>query len=79
MTAEIVRQLLAACLLAMYILAMFSLRHRSLASAQFFALGLFALVVPMLGPFLVILNRPGGLPGRALPRKIQSIFEKSRR
>jgi hypothetical protein len=59
MTAETLRLLLIGCLIAMYILAMFSLRRRPLALGQFAPWGLFALLVPVLGPFLVILNRPG--------------------
>ena len=60
MTSETLRVLLAGCLVAMYVLAMFYLRRRPLTLGQFTAWGLFALLVPALGPFLVILNRPGG-------------------
>ena len=60
MTSDTLRVLLAGCLFAMYVLAMFYLRRRPLTFGQFTAWGLFALLVPALGPFLVILNRPGG-------------------
>lgn len=60
MNVETMRLLLAGSLVAMYVLAMFYLRRRPLTLGQFTAWGLFALLVPALGPFLVILNRPGG-------------------
>jgi hypothetical protein len=60
MNTETLRLLLAGCLVAMYILAMFYLRRRPLTLGQFTAWGLFALFIPALGPFLVILNGPGG-------------------
>jgi len=60
MTAENLRLLLVVSLVAMYILAMLYLRRRPLTLGQFTAWGLFALFIPALGPFLAILNRPGG-------------------
>jgi hypothetical protein len=65
MSAEILRALLIICLIAMYVLSMFYLRRRPLTFGQFAAWGLFALLVPLLGPFLVILSKPGG------PRRIR--------
>jgi hypothetical protein len=50
---------LAVCLLAMYVLAMLYLRRRRLSMAHFIAWGASALFVPALGPFLVLLLRPG--------------------
>ena len=61
MNAGTMRVLLAGSLVAMYLLAMFSLRRRSLSLGQLIAWGLFALLVPALGPFLVILSRPGSV------------------
>jgi len=78
MTAGTLRLLLVGCLLAMYILAMFSLRRRPLTLCQFAAWGLFALLVPALGPFLTILNRPGCPPGRIRDRRNRSLFGKCR-
>ena len=66
MTAEILRVVLAVCLIAMYVLAMLYLRRRKLSLGQFIAWGLFALFVPALGPFLLLLTRPG----EAAPRRI---------
>jgi ABC-type bacteriocin/lantibiotic exporter with double-glycine peptidase domain len=59
MTAETMRLLLVAFLFAMYLLAILYLRRRPLTWIQFAAWGLFALLVPVLGPFLTILARPG--------------------
>jgi hypothetical protein len=59
MTAGTVRLLLLLFLFAMYVLALLSLRRRPLTWFQFAAWALFALLVPALGPFLVILLRPG--------------------
>lgn len=64
MTAEILRVVLSVCLFAMYVLAMLYLRRRRLSLGQFIAWGLFALFVPALGPFLLLLTRPGE-PSRA--------------
>ena len=60
MTATTLRLFLLATLIAMYILAMVYLRRRPLTFSQYAAWGLFALLLPALGPFLVILSRPGG-------------------
>ncbi len=59
MDAETLRLLLAGFLVAMYILAMFYLRRRELSLAAYTFWGLFALLIPALGPFLLILARPG--------------------
>lgn len=59
MNAGTLRLLLVMFLIAMYVLAMLSLRRRALTLGQFTAWGLFALLVPALGPFLVIVIRPG--------------------
>ncbi|HTX92860.1 MAG TPA: hypothetical protein VMC09_16740 [Anaerolineales bacterium] len=66
MNAETLRLLLAGCLVAMYVLAMLYLRRRPLTLGQFAAWGLFALFVPVLGPFLTILSRPGSPSRRGL-------------
>ncbi len=65
MNAETIRLLLSVCLFAMFCLAMFYLRRRPLTWYQFTVWGLFALIVPVLGPFLVILARPGQTRTRA--------------
>jgi len=60
MNAETLRLLLVVYLVATYILAMLYLRRRPLTLGQFAVWGLFAMLVPALGPFLVILCRPAG-------------------
>jgi len=60
MNAEVLRLLLAVSLIAMYVLAMLYLRRRRLGLGAYLFWGLFALSLPALGPFLVILTRPGG-------------------
>jgi hypothetical protein len=60
MTAATLRLFLMATLIAMYLLAMLYLRRRPLTFGRYAAWGLFALFVPGLGPFLVIVSRPGG-------------------
>jgi hypothetical protein len=59
MTAGVLRVLLIVCLVAMFVLAMLSLRRRRLTLAQFIAWTILALFLPALGPFLVLLLRPG--------------------
>ena len=71
MNAETVRLLLAGCLVAMYVLAMFSLRRCPLTLGQLTSWGVFALFIPALGPFLVILTRPGDPPRRIRARRIR--------
>lgn len=59
MTVEHLRILLTIFLVAIYLLAMFYLRRRRLSASAYIFWGLMALAVPALGPFLVILARPG--------------------
>lgn len=60
MTAqEILRFLLILDILALAALAVFFLRGRRMAWHEYLLWGLLALCLPILGPFLVILRRPG--------------------
>ena len=61
MNAEVLRLLLAVSLVAMYVLAMLYLRRRRLGLGAYLFWGLFALSIPALGPFLVILTSPGSM------------------
>jgi hypothetical protein len=61
MNAEVLRLLLAVSLIAMYVIAMLYLRRRRLGLGAYLFWGLFALSIPALGPFLVILTRPGSI------------------
>ncbi|MCJ7624761.1 MAG: hypothetical protein MUO76_14770 [Anaerolineaceae bacterium] len=58
-TATILRTLLLIDIFAMLLLAVFYLRRRSLSWHEYILWGLLALLVPLLGPFLVILSKPG--------------------
>jgi hypothetical protein len=59
MNAETLHLMLTGYLVAMFVLALVYLRRRPLTWIQFAAWGLLALLVPALGPFLVILSQPG--------------------
>jgi uncharacterized membrane protein YukC len=53
------RILLLACLIGMAILAALFLRKRSLSIPAYLGWGLLIILVPLIGPFLVILLQPG--------------------
>jgi Na+/proline symporter len=59
MNADLIRILLLAVILVMALLACFYLRQRKLTISEYIRFGLLALFVPLLGPFLVILFKPG--------------------
>jgi hypothetical protein len=64
MTAATLRLLLSLFLFTQLLLALLYLRRRNLRPGQIALWGLLALLVPLLGPFLVIVLRPG-LPRRS--------------
>ncbi len=57
LSPETMRILLAACIVAMALLAILYLRRRELSTPEHIACGLLILL-PLLGPFLVILASP---------------------
>jgi len=57
--AVVLKAVLVITILAMAFLAVFYLRRRQLSWAAYCFWGLVALVLPVLGPFLVIVSRPG--------------------
>jgi hypothetical protein len=59
LTREIMRILILVCLVGMVLLAVFYLRTRRMSLRSYVSWGLLALLVPFLGPFLVILSHPG--------------------
>lgn len=59
MTIETLRTVFLLFLIAEFVLAIFYLRRCQLNFGAYALWGLFALLVPVLGPFLVILSRPG--------------------
>ncbi len=56
---DVLRVMLVVCIVGMATLAMVYLAQRRLAWHQYLGWGLVALIFPVLGPFLVIANRPG--------------------
>jgi hypothetical protein len=58
-TSETMCILIVVCLIGMVLLAVFFLRTRRMTLYSYIAWGLLALLVPFLGPFLVILSHPG--------------------
>jgi hypothetical protein len=59
MNAELIRILLLVNIVAMALLACVYLSQRKLSISETIRFGLLAVCVPLLGPFLVILFRPG--------------------
>jgi len=59
LTPETMRFLLLVSALGMALLAAFYLHRRELTIAEYVGWGLLALLLPLLGPFLVILSQPG--------------------
>jgi len=58
-TANTMRVMLFICLLGMTLLAAFYLRRRRLSFCEYLGWGLLVVLVPLLGPFLVLLAAPG--------------------
>ncbi len=56
---DLMRFLLVLCILAMVMLSAFFLRQRRLAPLAYAAWGLCAILIPIVGPFIVIWMRPG--------------------
>lgn len=56
---ELMRLFLYATLFAMLLLAVSFLKRRRISDKEFILWGLLALLLPVLGPYLVILYRPG--------------------
>jgi len=67
--ADVMRFLLVLSALGMSLLAIFYMRRRELKLEAYIGWGLLAVMVPFLGPFLVILYRPGR-PARSIRRSI---------
>ena len=58
---DTMRALLVGCMAGMALLAAFYLRRRDMSTWGYIGWGLLALLVPLLGPFLVVLHQPGRL------------------
>ncbi len=59
LSPETMRLLLVGCMISMTLLAAFYLRHRQLSPFAYAAWGIFALILPLVGPFFVIWFQPG--------------------
>ena len=59
LSPDTMRFLLAACMVGIALLALLFLRRRILSPWEYFAWGMLVVLVPFLGPFLVILLKPG--------------------
>ncbi len=59
LSPDTMRVLMVLCLLGMTLLAIFFLRRRGLSFTAYLSWGLLAILLPVVGPFLVILRRPG--------------------
>jgi len=59
MFTQIFQYLLIGCLVGMALLAAFYLRGRRLSLMGYLAWGLVAVLIPAVGPFIVILAHPG--------------------
>ena len=58
-TTGVIRTVLLVDIVALALLALIYLRQRRLSMMEYFGWGMLALLIPVLGPFLVISNRPG--------------------
>ena len=67
---DVLRIMLMVCIAGMFTLAVIYLVQRRLAWHQYLGWGLVALIFPILGPFLVIANRPGVRRARPMARKV---------
>jgi hypothetical protein len=56
---QLMRLLLVTCLLGMAILATLSLRQRKMPVSAYIGWGLIAILLPLVGPFIILLVRPG--------------------
>jgi hypothetical protein len=72
--AEILQVLLILDIAGMLTLAVVYLGRRRMAWHQYLGWGLLALVLPILGPFLVIANHPGERRKRAVPRRVTESY-----
>jgi hypothetical protein len=58
-TADVIRNLLIVDMVALALLALVYLRQRRMSIIEYCFWGLLAILIPVIGPFIVIANRPG--------------------
>jgi hypothetical protein len=68
LSVETMLSLLLLCILSMALLAAFYLRQRRLSVGAYLLWGSLLIFLPLLGPFLVILARPGARGGEETGR-----------
>ena len=59
LTPDAMRVLLVLCILSLAVLAAFYLCQRDLSLSEYLGWGLIVVMLPLVGPFLVIFLRPG--------------------
>ncbi len=59
LASDFMRLLLVLCILGMALLAAIYLRRREMSIAEYIGWGLLVVLLPLLGPFLVIVYHPG--------------------
>jgi hypothetical protein len=68
LSSETMRGLLTLCALSMAELAIFFLRQRRLPLGTYLLWGLLAILLPWLGPFIVLWKKPGSKPKTLTPQ-----------
>jgi hypothetical protein len=58
-TADVIRTMLIVDMVTLALLALVYLRQRRMSIIEYFCWGLLVIVVPVIGPFIAIANRPG--------------------
>ena len=66
LTVDAMRTMLLLCLLGMLLLAVQFLRKRRMSHAAYLGWGILAVLLPVLGPFLVIYFKPGNQESLAI-------------
>jgi hypothetical protein len=83
-TAVVIRSVLMVDMVALALLALFYLRQRRMSWVSLLGWGLLAVLLPVLGPFLVIANRPGEwhpdpFPSTQLRRQVHMFWQSLQR
>jgi hypothetical protein len=63
---EMMRLLILLCMFSMSLLAAFFLRRRGISPLAYAGWGILTMLLPLVGPFLVVLYQPGQKPDRRI-------------